>query len=208
MVAIETGLQTSMASIENFQKGMQKLMHMKRSTKLATIHYGYTDKDLPEEFFYASFLSGLKEEIGGAVMAVKPNDFHQVVSLAKRQEFTVDAIIKRDNITTRNFNKPKPNHRTFPTNNAIQKIPNPPPKPPDPPNTESLQTHRKPLTASEMRARREKNLCYNCDETFVPGHRSITTIVPSWIIEIQDSYNEDEKLIAILPQKAIVLNLT
>ncbi|KAG8369122.1 hypothetical protein BUALT_Bualt15G0118400 [Buddleja alternifolia] len=30
---------------------------------------------------------------------------------------------------------------------------------------------RKLLTASEMKARREKNLCYNCDEVFVPSHK-------------------------------------
>ncbi|KAG8371357.1 hypothetical protein BUALT_Bualt13G0079300 [Buddleja alternifolia] len=56
------------------------------------------NKDLPEEFFSANFLSGLKEEIRGVVMALKPNDFHQAVSLAKRQESTVNAIIKRANI--------------------------------------------------------------------------------------------------------------
>ncbi|KAL2237277.1 UNVERIFIED_CONTAM: Retrovirus-related Pol polyprotein from transposon 17.6 [Sesamum indicum] len=30
---------------------------------------------------------------------------------------------------------------------------------------------RRLLTEAEMRARREKNLCYNCDEVFVPGHK-------------------------------------
>ncbi|KAL2245963.1 UNVERIFIED_CONTAM: Retrovirus-related Pol polyprotein from transposon [Sesamum indicum] len=30
---------------------------------------------------------------------------------------------------------------------------------------------RRLLTEAEMRARREKNLCYNCNEVFVPGHK-------------------------------------
>ncbi|KAL2245946.1 UNVERIFIED_CONTAM: Retrovirus-related Pol polyprotein from transposon 17.6 [Sesamum indicum] len=30
---------------------------------------------------------------------------------------------------------------------------------------------RRLLTEDEMRARRERNLCYNCDEVFVPGHK-------------------------------------
>lgn len=29
----------------------------------------------------------------------------------------------------------------------------------------------KRLTPEEMLARRRKNLCYNCDETFTPGHK-------------------------------------
>lgn len=29
----------------------------------------------------------------------------------------------------------------------------------------------KPLTTEEMAARREKKLCYNCDEVYTPGHR-------------------------------------
>ncbi|KAG8374979.1 hypothetical protein BUALT_Bualt10G0051900 [Buddleja alternifolia] len=52
--------------------------------------------------------SGLKEEIRGAVMALKPIDFHQAVSLAKRQESTIDAIIKRANMSSRNFSQTKP----------------------------------------------------------------------------------------------------
>jgi len=31
----------------------------------------------------------------------------------------------------------------------------------------------KHLTEAEMRARREKGLCYNCDEKFTRGHRCI-----------------------------------
>ncbi|KAG8376226.1 hypothetical protein BUALT_Bualt09G0041000 [Buddleja alternifolia] len=129
------------------------------------------NKDLPEEFFSASFLSGLNEESRGAVMALKPNDFHQAVSLAKRQESTVDAIIKRANMSSRNFSQTKPNFRTTPNNHQNSRNPQLNPKPPYPSHTENPPPHRKLLTTSKMRARREKNLCYNCDETFIPGHR-------------------------------------
>ncbi|KAG8363516.1 hypothetical protein BUALT_Bualt19G0030600 [Buddleja alternifolia] len=35
---------------------------------------------------------------------------------------------------------------------------------------------RKLLTAAEMRARTEQNLCYNCDDVFVPSHRYLNTL--------------------------------
>lgn len=34
-----------------------------------------------------------------------------------------------------------------------------------------VQQVRKLLVEAEMRARREKNLCYNCDEIYTPGRR-------------------------------------
>ncbi|KAG8366662.1 hypothetical protein BUALT_Bualt17G0102900 [Buddleja alternifolia] len=84
----------------------------------------------------------------------------------------MDAIIKRANLTTRNFSQPKPTYRSPQTgSNPPPGPPHQPPKPPYNNPTDHTLSHRKLLTASEMRARREKNLCYNCDETFVPGHR-------------------------------------
>ncbi|KAG8388303.1 hypothetical protein BUALT_Bualt02G0111500 [Buddleja alternifolia] len=93
-------------------------------------------REFPEDFFIASFVSGLRDDIQGAVLSMKPNTLHQAISLAKKQETT--------------------------------KLP--PPKPPFKPPEHSQPTRRL-LTAAEMRARREKNLCYNCDEVYVPGHR-------------------------------------
>ncbi|KAG8372765.1 hypothetical protein BUALT_Bualt12G0100900 [Buddleja alternifolia] len=129
------------------------------------------NKDLPEEYFFASFVSGLRDDIRGAVMSTKPNDFHQAVTLAKKQEGTVDVIIKRANLTSNNFSQTKPTYRNPPSHNSNIRNPKIPPKPPYQNQQEPTQSHKKLLTASEMRARREKNLCYNCDETFVPGHR-------------------------------------
>ncbi|KAG8377804.1 hypothetical protein BUALT_Bualt08G0071700 [Buddleja alternifolia] len=142
-----------------------------RTTKLVTVHSGYLRKDLPEEYFFASFVSGLRDDIRGAVMSTKPNDFHQAVTLAKKQEGTVDVIIKRANLTSNNFSQTKPTYRNPPSHNSNIRNPQIPPKPPYQNQQEPTQSHKKLLTASEMRARREKNLCYNCDETFVPGHR-------------------------------------
>lgn len=43
-----------------------------------------------------------------------------------------------------------------------------------------------------MRARREKNLCYNCDETYVPGHRcKVRQIYMIMSEEEEQAYIED-----------------
>lgn len=38
-------------------------------------------------------------------------------------------------------------------------------------NPHTLQPTRKLLSTTKMRARREKGLCYNCEEQFTPGHK-------------------------------------
>ncbi|KAG8375501.1 hypothetical protein BUALT_Bualt10G0106400 [Buddleja alternifolia] len=42
------------------------------------------NKDLPEEYFCSSFVSGLRDDIRVAVISMKPNDFHQAVTLARK----------------------------------------------------------------------------------------------------------------------------
>ncbi|KAG8369727.1 hypothetical protein BUALT_Bualt14G0043900 [Buddleja alternifolia] len=131
------------------------------------------NKDLPEEFFSSSFVNGLKDDTRGVVMSMKPKDFHQAVTLAKKQEGAVDAIIKRTNLASKNFSQNKPAYRHIPSNHSQSRSPQIPPKPPFQNQSEPTQNHRKLLTASEMRARREKKLCYNCDETFVPDMNTL-----------------------------------
>ncbi|KAL2246158.1 UNVERIFIED_CONTAM: Retrovirus-related Pol polyprotein from transposon [Sesamum indicum] len=53
---------------------------------------------------------------------------------------------------------------------------NPAPKPPFRPQTrnappKNLDYPKRFLTEAEVKAKREKNLCYRCDEPYVPGHR-------------------------------------
>ncbi|KAG8382322.1 hypothetical protein BUALT_Bualt05G0065400 [Buddleja alternifolia] len=42
------------------------------------------NKDFPEEYFTASFISGLRDDIKGSVMTLKPTSFTQAISLAKK----------------------------------------------------------------------------------------------------------------------------
>ncbi|KAG8363631.1 hypothetical protein BUALT_Bualt19G0042500 [Buddleja alternifolia] len=123
------------------------------------------NKDFPDDYFIASFISGLRKDIKGSVMTLKPPNLLQAISLAKRQETTINVIIHRASSMHKPSLPPKPPYRAPPPSTSSH--PRFSPQPPKP----SFQPHRKLLTTVEMRARREQNLCYNCDEVFVPGLR-------------------------------------
>ncbi|KAL2230686.1 UNVERIFIED_CONTAM: Transposon Ty3-G Gag-Pol polyprotein [Sesamum indicum] len=112
------------------------------------------NKNMGEEFLMMKFISGLKDEIKSLVTPCEPTSLSKAIVLAKRQEFAVSAILKRAQPVNRNPH------------------PKPPYKPPlkNPPPRSNFQPKRL-LSEAEVRAKKEKNLCYRCDEPFVPGHR-------------------------------------
>ncbi|KAL2235596.1 UNVERIFIED_CONTAM: hypothetical protein Sindi_1291800 [Sesamum indicum] len=112
------------------------------------------NRNLDEDFFMMKFISGLKEEVKSFVSTCDPTSLNQAVVLARKQECTVNAILKRAHQTHKNP-APKPPFRP--------QTKNPPPK--------NLDYPKKFLTEAEVKAKREKNLCYRCDEPYVPRHR-------------------------------------
>ncbi|KAG8372852.1 hypothetical protein BUALT_Bualt12G0110000 [Buddleja alternifolia] len=122
------------------------------------------NKDFPEDYFTTIFISGLREDIKGSVMTLKPTTLLQDLSLAKKQESTIDAIIHRASTLHKHSTPPKLPFN--PTQHSFSPLT----RAPTLPSKQLFNPQRKFLIASEMRARREENLCYNCDETFVPGH--------------------------------------
>nr|ABD78322.1 polyprotein [Primula vulgaris] len=111
-------------------------------------------KDLSEEHKLTYFICGLKEEIGLTVKMLFPKSIETAFSIAKYQEEKLH-LEKKPNFRT--FQSQAPNNQaTFSkTNNttAITKLP-----------------PIKRLTQDELTDRRQKNLCYNCDEKWFRGH--------------------------------------
>ncbi|PIN25693.1 hypothetical protein CDL12_01572 [Handroanthus impetiginosus] len=126
------------------------------------------NKELRESFFISCFISGLKEEIKGSILVAKPQSFQQAVALVKQFESIVDALISRLSTLNKLHNSNPP---SFKTPAQPQRSFSSPPKPPYIPKPNTTPHVRKLLTTAEMKARRGKNLCYNCDKTNVPGHR-------------------------------------
>ncbi|WVY92276.1 hypothetical protein V8G54_037790 [Vigna mungo] len=108
------------------------------------------------------FVGGLKPDIRRDVLAQNPTTLLRCVSLAKLYE-------------EKYISKPKPYHNTFSRNtpatnpNLSQslKTTSLPPLLPSPTNITPI----KKMTSAEMQLRREKGLCFTCDDKFTPSHR-------------------------------------
>ncbi|GAU35886.1 hypothetical protein TSUD_383780 [Trifolium subterraneum] len=123
---------------------------------------------LPTPFYLSCFVSGLKPEIRREVQAFQPFSLTQAISLAKLQE---DKVNDRNNSSQ--TRKPSGSAPTAPSSSTLTQPPfkpfqNSPPQPNTPPKT---STPIKRLSPQELQTRREKGLCYNCDDKFAPGHR-------------------------------------
>lgn len=115
---------------------------------------------LPHQFLLSCFISGLSPEIRREVQAFQPLSVPQATTLAKIQEDKIEDRRKA-------FRQPKPFTPSTPslTNNP------PPPIPKAPNSTNNPKVQFRKLSQEEMASHRERNLCYNCDETFTPQHR-------------------------------------
>nr|KYP49650.1 hypothetical protein KK1_028622 [Cajanus cajan] len=118
------------------------------------------------------FISGLKPEIKRDVIAQSPLSLLKAVSLAKLFEEKYNTKPKIS------YTKPAntPTTYTYPKfhNSQPPLLPTPNQKP-SYPNTQNPQiTPANPIrkmTQAEMQVRRDKGLCYTCDEKFTPQHR-------------------------------------
>jgi len=113
---------------------------------------------LPEEFLVECFLSGLRPDILTAVTAHEPTRLDQLINLAHIQE---QRIIAEKGPPRPAFARTQPLLPT-PTSQSA-------PIAPTTPSNGRLPFKR--LSQAEMQSRREKGLCFNCDEKFSPGHR-------------------------------------
>lgn len=113
---------------------------------------------LPQPFLLSCFISGLTPDIRHEVQALRPMNLSQATALAKLQE---DKLTDRRHHFKGKLHNPSP-LSVVPSSSTL------PPLLPAP--TPSRVNFRK-LSTEEMASRREKGLCYNCDETFTPQHK-------------------------------------
>ncbi|XP_026443579.1 uncharacterized protein LOC113343662 [Papaver somniferum] len=144
------------------------------------------NRNLSDDYFTMSFISGLKEEIRNPVQMFKPNSDSEAFYLARLQQASVDSQSKRYKNFPRQFqpsissfsppssyksslppltNIPKP---SFSSDKPIITHPLTPTKP------EPTLPPIKRLTPAQMQAKMDKGMCYNCDVFYKPGHRCKT----------------------------------
>lgn len=121
------------------------------------------DSRFSEEYFIASFLSGLGEDLRSFIKMFHPQTLDQAIDLGKQQLLTLEAIAKKMRSHPRSFASHSAGFRR--PESAPISIPVSPKS-----SVPSPQKHTpKLLTSAEMAARREKGLCYNCDEKYFLG---------------------------------------
>ncbi|KAL5722393.1 hypothetical protein ACHQM5_005918 [Ranunculus cassubicifolius] len=139
--------------------------------------------DLSSQFFVDSYVAGLKAELRNTVQMFYPDSLSQARSLATLQQATLDSVLK--NYKGNSFSRSTFHNSGYnPTNtSAINRVSpvhitggNTKPTLPMPSDallgkTNALQSAPKRLTQAEMVARREKGLCYFCDEHYSAQHR-------------------------------------
>lgn len=144
--------------------------------------------EFSEDYFIASFISGLGEELQSFIRMFNPSSLQQAMELGKNQIHTLEAISKkmrgtyRGNISSNQGYK-RPDFNPVNNTKAIGG---------------TIKTPFKLLTAAEMDARREKGLCYNCDEQYAPGHRCKVRI--TYVIMTQEE--ETQLMSATLEEQA------
>ncbi|GKA62966.1 gypsy/ty3 retroelement polyprotein [Tanacetum coccineum] len=162
--------------------------------------------ELSEAYAVSLFIGGLKDEIGMHVRMFKPNTLSDVYCLAKMQEATLQAIKTRQTplLTT-------PRTPYAATTSYANKTVSYPPKSTTTtlalpaPNTISKPAYvqpRKQLTQKEIADKRAKNLCFYCDEKFVPGHKCSGQL---FLLEIcaDKSTSEEYELEALLEDPVV-----
>ncbi|KAK0600184.1 hypothetical protein LWI29_012574 [Acer saccharum] len=103
---------------------------------------------LPQARQVSCFVSGLRDSIRADVQAGRPTTLTAAIGLAH--------VYEAHNLSQRRINPPVPKNNHQPDKNT---------------------THYQPvipvrkMTPTELYDRRNKRLCYNCDEKFKPGHR-------------------------------------
>nr|TKS00522.1 hypothetical protein D5086_0000182490 [Populus alba] len=125
---------------------------------------------LPENFLIGSFIAGLKDDIRIDVRVKQPKTLSETISVAH--------LIEERNLLQRkpssNFRSAMPNynHRAQPTT-TVGLLGPPPMQPATQPPGNKFSGPIRRITSQEAKERREKGLCFYCDDKFAPGHRCI-----------------------------------
>jgi len=147
----------------------------------------------PNQFFLSCFIYGLKPAICREVQAFQPTSLSHAISLAHLQEdklndrssFIPNRRPKNPTLNTPiTTNTHRPNTTTRP---ALTIVPNTTTPTNNPCPTPTIRR----LSLAELQARRDRGLCYNCDEIYHNGHR-FCCLFHLLIVEPDDPIREED----------------
>ncbi|VFQ65141.1 unnamed protein product [Cuscuta campestris] len=156
----------------DFEDPSGALSHLTQTTIVAAYTESFEQLShrvdgLPEPFLIGCYIAGLKEEIQYDVKVKKPKNLSEAIGVAR--------VIEEKN----NTQKRHPSSNRFtPAGSSTRSTLSSPGLLGPHPNAQSAAKPAAPsqnpvrrITNAEAKERRDKGLCYYCDEKFFPGHR-------------------------------------
>lgn len=114
---------------------------------------------MSDEVKFQMYITGFKPEIQVQLVKARPSDISKAFALASICEGQGEIFEGNKQIVAwqelRSTYIPLPKRQTWPEQST----------------TKAMAFIRNRLTSTELKARREKNMCYNCEEKWVKGHR-------------------------------------
>jgi hypothetical protein len=157
----------------DYEDPSEALTRLKQNTTVAAYQEAFERllsqvDGLPEKFLISCFIAGLRGEIRLDVKIKQPHSLADVIGVARLIEER-NQLQKRAPLPIRSVPPPIPaSVLAKPSANPTAGVLGPA-QGPRLPVSSNTSFHR--ITNQEARERREKGLCYYCDERFVPGHR-------------------------------------
>jgi hypothetical protein len=157
----------------DYEDPSEALTRLKQNTTVAAYQEAFERllsqvDGLPEKFLIGCFIAGLRGEIRLDVKIKQPHSLADVIGVARLIEER-NQLQKRAPLPIRSVPPPIPaSVLAKPSANPTAGVLGPA-QGPRLPVSSNTSFHR--ITNQEARERREKGLCYYCDERFVPGHR-------------------------------------
>ncbi|WJZ94681.1 hypothetical protein VitviT2T_013519 [Vitis vinifera] len=156
----------------DYEDPSEALTRLKQTTSVAAYQEAFEKlshrvDDLPENFLIGCFIAGLRDKIRIDVKIKQPRTLADTIGVARLIEER-DQLQRKPNQQTR-FQLASLTPKASPNPTAGVLGPPPTQRMNQSSNAQPATFHR--ITNQEARERREKGLCYYCDEKFVVGHR-------------------------------------
>ena len=127
---------------------------------------------LSKQFVLSFYISGLKPKIRREIVLAQPQSLLQAMALARLQEDKLNEL--------KQFLKPIGQRSAFDLSSTKVHSSTSPILPLPPVNVKTSSIPIKKLSPTELKLRREKGLCYNCDDKYVPSHKCKFKFFGSW----------------------------
>ncbi|XP_071725748.1 uncharacterized protein [Rutidosis leptorrhynchoides] len=159
--------------------------------------------DITEKQSISWYLAGLQKEIEMPVRMFNPKSLEDAMSLARMQNEAITIIKKRHTpiLSTPKNNGSGYNSKPSYTNSSYTKHTYAPATtapltitntPHNPVRTSGQVNGRRQLTQKEIEEKRAKNLCFYCDQRYVPGHKCSGQLFSLEVLEDEGDCTENE----------------